>query len=88
VVPFCGHFRPFLLRGRLCQAHCCACNFPTAEKIAPLRDLCGKAFFLHASRISASLNPENLSENPTVGDILNAFLYYLRSTSTEPYDHQ
>jgi len=36
----------------------------------------------------APLNPKNLPDNPTADDILNAFLDYLTSTGTEPYDHQ
>ncbi len=34
------------------------------------------------------LTRENLPENPTPDDILNAFLDYLANTNTEPYAHQ
>ena len=40
-----------------------------------------------ARQISAPLSRKNLSENPTADDILNAFLDYLTTTGTEPYDH-
>jgi len=38
--------------------------------------------------MSAPLSRENLPPSPTPDDILNAFLDYLSSTGTEPYDHQ
>ena len=38
--------------------------------------------------MSSPLDPKKLPENPSTDDILNAFLDYLTSTGTEPYDHQ
>ena len=38
--------------------------------------------------MSAPLSSKNLPAYPTADDILNAFLDYLTSTNTEPYDHQ
>jgi superfamily II RNA helicase len=38
--------------------------------------------------MSAPLNPSNLPPHPSADDILNAFLDFLTSSGTEPYDHQ
>ena len=38
--------------------------------------------------MSAPLSKSLLPENPTADDILNAFLDFLATTGTEPYDHQ
>jgi hypothetical protein len=60
------------------------------KNFAPLRALrlCGKLFLPQPPRMSTPLNRKNLPENPTPDDILNAFLDYLTTTDTKPYDHQ
>jgi superfamily II RNA helicase len=47
----------------------------------------GRSMF-NVRTMSAPLSRKNLPENPSLDDILNAFLEYLTATNTEPYDHQ